>query len=184
MGIGSRLACGLSPVVQRGGRRAASHAPPLSLHRLLPLQPGTAHRKHLSQVPDYEAKYRDKLLRRAREAGVGTVEELKRQMAATAPEAEPQPAAKAAHTAKAADSAAAQPQKCAQDLPQRRAQDLPPSVKRLDQVMKTDLLGDKSGDEIGEIWTQYHATKDAVSAVIPAHTYQQLLRVARANPLF
>ncbi|KAJ1845091.1 hypothetical protein LPJ73_004962, partial [Coemansia sp. RSA 2703] len=38
--------------------------------------------------------------------------------------------------------------------------------------------------EIGEIWNQYHATKDTISAAIPATTYGDLLAVAKKNPLF
>ncbi len=37
--------------------------------------------------------------------------------------------------------------------------------------MKTELLADKSSDEVAEIWREYHSKKDAVSAVIPANTY-------------
>ncbi len=40
--------------------------------------------------------------------------------------------------------------------------------------MKTDLLADKSPDEIATIWREYHATKDAVSAAIPAATYAKM----------
>ncbi|KAJ2202742.1 hypothetical protein EV180_007582, partial [Coemansia sp. RSA 518] len=70
------------------------------------------------------------------------------------------------------------------DRVKRSSQNLPPDVKSLDQVMKLDMLNDKTCDEISEIWTQYHANKDTISAAIPTATYQQLLQVARKNPIF
>ena len=40
--------------------------------------------------------------------------------------------------------------------------------------MKTDLLKDKSKEEISEIWREYHSNKDAVSAVIPAEMFEKM----------
>jgi len=46
--------------------------------------------------------------------------------------------------------------------------------KRLADKMKTELLADKSAEEIAQIWRQFHQDKDAVCAVIPAQTYAQM----------
>ncbi|KAG7162554.1 ATP synthase mitochondrial F1 complex assembly factor 1-like isoform X1 [Homarus americanus] len=50
--------------------------------------------------------------------------------------------------------------------------------KKLESVMKMDLLKDKHNDEIKYIWTEHFRHKDAVSAVIPAATYDKLHETA------
>ncbi|KAJ1779310.1 hypothetical protein LPJ77_001449 [Coemansia sp. RSA 2523] len=185
-GLASRSVSGLRRAIWQGGVRSASHVSPLSLHRLLPLQGAQAsHRKLMSHVPDYEAKYRDKLVQKAREKGVDTVEQLKQQIK----EAQrPVPATKAADLKRSGSIAdngkTVEKPEQKPDRVKRRSQNLPPDVKSLDQVMKLDMLNDKTCDEISEIWTQYHANKDTISAAIPTATYQQLLQVARKNPIF
>ncbi|KAJ2534244.1 hypothetical protein IWW43_002467 [Coemansia sp. RSA 1935] len=185
-GLASRSVSGLRRTIWQGGVRSASHVSPLSLHRLLPLQGAQAsHRKLMSHVPDYEAKYRDKLVQKAREKGVDTVEQLKQQIK----EAQrPVPATKAADLKRSGSIAdngkTVEKPEQKPDRVKRRSQNLPPDVKSLDQVMKLDMLNDKTCDEISEIWTQYHANKDTISAAIPTATYQQLLQVARKNPIF
>ncbi|KAL0269476.1 UNVERIFIED_CONTAM: hypothetical protein PYX00_007190 [Menopon gallinae] len=44
--------------------------------------------------------------------------------------------------------------------------------KRLDDVMKTELLRDKSADEIKDIWLDYHKTKDGIAGVVPKEVYK------------
>lgn len=46
--------------------------------------------------------------------------------------------------------------------------------KPLSKVMKVELLDDKDKDEIADIWRQYHANKDAVSAVIPGEMWKTM----------
>ncbi|KAJ1740275.1 hypothetical protein LPJ78_004527 [Coemansia sp. RSA 989] len=175
----------LKQAAEWGGQRLASHVTPLSPHRLVPISPAAAiqagHRKLMSHVPDYEAKYQQKLLERARQEGVETVEELKQKIL----ERQQQPAAKPSGS-KTTSSAQIKSTKSTTNRQQKQrvSQNLPPGVKSLDQVMKVELLENKTAEEIGEIWTTYHATKDTVSAAIPAETYQRLLQVARKNPLF
>lgn len=43
--------------------------------------------------------------------------------------------------------------------------------KTLEKVMKTELLGDKTPEEISVIWSEHWNTKDAVAAIIPAKTF-------------
>jgi len=46
--------------------------------------------------------------------------------------------------------------------------------KKLDDVMKTELLEDLNFEEVGKLWTEHYKNRDAVSAVIPAETFQQM----------
>lgn len=46
--------------------------------------------------------------------------------------------------------------------------------KKLNDIMKVDLLEDKSAEEIGKIWRDFHLTKDSISAVIPKDVYKQM----------
>lgn len=43
--------------------------------------------------------------------------------------------------------------------------------KSLDKIMRTELLKDKTPEEIAAIWSEHWSTKDAVAAVIPAETF-------------
>ncbi|XP_062509858.1 ATP synthase mitochondrial F1 complex assembly factor 1-like isoform X2 [Corticium candelabrum] len=40
------------------------------------------------------------------------------------------------------------------------------SQKSLSSVLRLDLIQEKTGEEIGQLWTHYHKTKDCISAVI------------------
>jgi len=46
--------------------------------------------------------------------------------------------------------------------------------KTLDNVMKLELLEDKTADEVAAIWTEFWSHKDAVSAAIPADVYKEM----------
>ncbi|KAI9505909.1 hypothetical protein GGI25_001469 [Coemansia spiralis] len=162
------------------GSRRASH---------MSFWPWLVGAKHLSNVPDYEEKYRDKLLKHAHSQGVETVEQLKQKIkqgseqgTARGQKTRVEQGPSSPKTAKSA----AQPA-TARRLDQDShlsANNLPPTVKSLDQIMRTDKLLTKSAEEITALWTQYHATKDMVSAAIPLTTYQRQREMARHNPLF
>lgn len=47
-------------------------------------------------------------------------------------------------------------------------------LQKLDEVMKLELIEDKTSDEIAEIWKAHFATQNALSAVIPRETYAQM----------
>ena len=47
----------------------------------------------------------------------------------------------------------------------------PRKQKSLDSIVKLELLSQKTGSEIEEIWCKHFSEKDCVSAVIPATTY-------------
>ncbi len=46
--------------------------------------------------------------------------------------------------------------------------------KKLSDIMKVELLADKSNTEIAEIWRQHHANKDSVCAVIPYDMFKEM----------
>nr|XP_045582919.1 ATP synthase mitochondrial F1 complex assembly factor 1-like isoform X2 [Procambarus clarkii] len=46
--------------------------------------------------------------------------------------------------------------------------------KKLDSILKIDLLKDKTNEELKYIWTEHFRNKDAVSGIIPADTYWKL----------
>ena len=56
----------------------------------------------------------------------------------------------------------------------------------LDDVVKLDLLRDKSADEIRHIWLEYHkaGAKNVVSAVAPPSALRAMMREAQDNPQF
>ncbi|KAJ2395216.1 hypothetical protein GGI05_001689 [Coemansia sp. RSA 2603] len=162
----------------RTDARGASHVSPLTLSRLAPLgyRSGV---KLMSHVPNYDEKYRTKLLEKAKAEGVSSIDELKKkikQSTTSATSATTASAKSLSHPPSATSKKA--------DSSKSRHSNLPPGVKTLDQIMRVDLLKSKNTEEIGEIWNQYHATKDTISAAIPATTYGDLLAVAKKNPLF
>lgn len=56
--------------------------------------------------------------------------------------------------------------------------------KSLESIMKTDLLKDKSNEDVQFIWTEHFKNKNAVSGVIPAATYDKLHGNSLKYPMF
>lgn len=56
--------------------------------------------------------------------------------------------------------------------------------KKLNDLMKLELLEDKSAEDIGKFWVEYFKQKDCVSAVIPAETYATMSKLAEVSPTF
>ncbi|MCJ8737703.1 hypothetical protein PDJAM_G00027120 [Pangasius djambal] len=56
--------------------------------------------------------------------------------------------------------------------------------KTLDSILNLDMVKDKSGPEIGELWMNYFSTKDTISAVIPGSTYEKMNNRAKLCPMF
>ncbi|KAF5898554.1 ATP synthase mitochondrial F1 complex assembly factor 1 [Clarias magur] len=56
--------------------------------------------------------------------------------------------------------------------------------KTLDSILNLDMVKDKSGAEIGELWMNYYSTKDTISAVIPGSTYEKMISRAKLCPMF
>ncbi|XP_018582216.2 ATP synthase mitochondrial F1 complex assembly factor 1 isoform X2 [Scleropages formosus] len=56
--------------------------------------------------------------------------------------------------------------------------------KALASILNIDKVQDKSGKEIAELWMQYFATKDTISAVIPGETFEVMFSRATSCPTF
>lgn len=56
--------------------------------------------------------------------------------------------------------------------------------KKLDDIMKIDLIKDKSADEIKHIWNQYHKQKDVISATMTVEQFDRLMERGKDNPIF
>ncbi|XP_067677728.1 ATP synthase mitochondrial F1 complex assembly factor 1-like [Haliotis asinina] len=58
------------------------------------------------------------------------------------------------------------------------------SPKGLDSIMKTELVRDKTAEEIEEIWKEYHSKKECVYAVLQSFDYDDLMQKAKTCPSF
>lgn len=56
--------------------------------------------------------------------------------------------------------------------------------KKLEAILKTELLKDKSNEVLEYIWSEHFRHKDTVSGVMPAGTYDKLYENARKYPIF
>ncbi|KAL7867152.1 hypothetical protein AOLI_G00149660 [Acnodon oligacanthus] len=56
--------------------------------------------------------------------------------------------------------------------------------KTLGSILNLDMVQDKSGTEIGELWMRYFSTKDTISAVIPGSTFEMMINRAKSCPMF
>ncbi|KAI4899057.1 hypothetical protein NFI96_009054 [Prochilodus magdalenae] len=56
--------------------------------------------------------------------------------------------------------------------------------KTLESILNLDMIQDKSGAEIGELWMHYFSTKDTISAVIPGSTFEIMISRAKSCPTF
>ncbi|XP_055590452.1 ATP synthase mitochondrial F1 complex assembly factor 1 [Uranotaenia lowii] len=56
--------------------------------------------------------------------------------------------------------------------------------KKLEDIMKVELVAEKSAAEVGEIWLKYHQGKEALSAAIPREQYDLMIERARKYPIF
>lgn len=56
--------------------------------------------------------------------------------------------------------------------------------KKLEDIMKIDLLQEKPAEEIEQIWLEYHKSKDVIAAVVPTETFNKLMENAKKFPIF
>ncbi|XP_061400675.1 ATP synthase mitochondrial F1 complex assembly factor 1-like [Musca vetustissima] len=56
--------------------------------------------------------------------------------------------------------------------------------KKLEDIMKIELLADKSADDIKHIWFEYHKTKDVLAATLTVEQYESLMKRAKEHPIF
>ncbi|XP_037626837.1 ATP synthase mitochondrial F1 complex assembly factor 1 [Sebastes umbrosus] len=56
--------------------------------------------------------------------------------------------------------------------------------KTLDSILNLEMIGDKTAEEITELWMSYYSTKDTISAVIPTQMYEVILSRSKSCPMF
>ncbi|XP_029989076.1 ATP synthase mitochondrial F1 complex assembly factor 1 [Sphaeramia orbicularis] len=56
--------------------------------------------------------------------------------------------------------------------------------KTLDSILNLDMIQDKTGEDISQLWMKYFSTQDTISAVIPTHTYELIHSRAQSCPMF
>lgn len=53
----------------------------------------------------------------------------------------------------------------------------------LDKIVKLELLEKENQETITKIWTEYHADKDCITAVIPKETYDTIFKRSQQYPI-
>lgn len=61
---------------------------------------------------------------------------------------------------------------------------LPPTVKSLSSILNVEKISELNSEQISLLWTEYFAGKKALSGVIPADFYVQILERAKKFPVF
>lgn len=56
--------------------------------------------------------------------------------------------------------------------------------KKLEDIMKLELVQGKPIEEIKAIWSEHHRQKDVIAAVIPTEIFEILMQNAKRFPLF
>ncbi|ORZ19725.1 ATP11 protein-domain-containing protein [Absidia repens] len=84
-------------------------------------------------------------------------------------------------------SAAAKPntaEKVAATVTAKAQQPYDSSAPTLDKIVKLELFEKENAETIEKIWTQYHADKDCITAIIPSKVYDTLYKRSQAYPMF
>ncbi|KNC25001.1 hypothetical protein FF38_11885 [Lucilia cuprina] len=56
--------------------------------------------------------------------------------------------------------------------------------KKLSDIMKIELVQDKTAEEISKIWFEYHKTKDVLAATLTVQQFNSLMERAKKHPIF
>lgn len=56
--------------------------------------------------------------------------------------------------------------------------------KRLEDIMKVELVTDKTAEEIKLIWLEYHKQKEVLIATIPVDQYDRQMERGKQHPMF
>ncbi|CAO3596713.1 unnamed protein product [Absidia cylindrospora] len=133
-------------------------------------------------VADVESKYADKLRQAAKQRGI-TVEELKAKVLEEAKKQREasKPLKKATSTTAAKPNSA---EKIAATVTAKAQQPYDSSAPTLDKIVKLELFEKENTETIEKIWTQYHADKDCITAIIPSKVYDTLYKRSQAYPMF
>ncbi|KAI8099643.1 ATP11 protein-domain-containing protein [Halteromyces radiatus] len=137
----------------------------------------------VKSAADIEAKYADKLKEAAKKRGL-TVEELKAKVLEEAKQRRQaaNPVKKPTKTAAASKSTSAD--KVAATVTAKAKQPYDSSAPTLDKIVKLELLEKEDTETIEKIWTQYHADKDCITAIIPSDIYDTLYKRSQEYPMF
>lgn len=65
---------------------------------------------------------------------------------------------------------------------QQPAAEIP--YKKLSDIMKIELVQDKTPEEIKQIWFEYHKTKDVLAATLTVEQFDKLMGRAKKHPIF
>lgn len=67
---------------------------------------------------------------------------------------------------------------------QLNSADANPHNNQLSDILKIDLLTDKSASEIQHIWLEYHKQKDVIAAAIPVEKFDTQMKRGTEYPIF
>ncbi|XP_008404970.1 ATP synthase mitochondrial F1 complex assembly factor 1 [Poecilia reticulata] len=56
--------------------------------------------------------------------------------------------------------------------------------KTLGSILNLEMIKDKTGEEISQLWMQFYSTKDTISAAIPSQMYEVIFRRSKSCPMF
>ncbi|XP_038147490.1 ATP synthase mitochondrial F1 complex assembly factor 1 [Cyprinodon tularosa] len=56
--------------------------------------------------------------------------------------------------------------------------------KTLGSILDLEMIKDKTGEEIAQLWMQYYSTKDTISAAIPSQIYEVIFSRSKSCPMF
>ncbi|XP_056271330.1 ATP synthase mitochondrial F1 complex assembly factor 1 [Pseudoliparis swirei] len=56
--------------------------------------------------------------------------------------------------------------------------------KTLGSILNLEQIGDKTSEEVAELWMKYYSTKDTISAVIPTAMYELMLSRSKSCQMF
>uniref|UniRef100_A0A3Q1HS38 ATP synthase mitochondrial F1 complex assembly factor 1 n=1 Tax=Acanthochromis polyacanthus TaxID=80966 RepID=A0A3Q1HS38_9TELE len=56
--------------------------------------------------------------------------------------------------------------------------------KTLGSILNLEMIKDKTGEEIAELWTKFYSAKDTISAVIPTQIYEVISSRTKSCPMF
>lgn len=56
--------------------------------------------------------------------------------------------------------------------------------KKLSDIMKIELIQDKTAEDVSKIWIEYHKTKDVLAATLTVEQFNNLMSRAEKYPIF
>lgn len=134
----------------------------------------------------YKQKYRDKLVEAARQKGYTTVDDMLADQKKKKQEQKRLLAASTESTSVSSPNSSSTTSRSSSTSTTAKStlNNLPPDVKRLDDIVKLDLLKNESAEKIGEIWNTFHSTRSScLSACLDSTFYDSLLSKSKLFPM-